>query len=490
MFRSEEAKAHLTLLQQPYFEEQPELVAENKLNPAELLLPEEALNPKDTLIVHCHTQKVKGGQDTAVAEEAKMQQRAKAHVMAYTVHPMEPEKWGTFPTYEIDYIPGEEGHYEKEAQYRHFVHAGEEAMLPLLHEIQRTGARNVIFRGHHADGGLLAFRLHHKLQQFNETYGLGVDSLPVVTVHSLYREKEDGTDSDAMERYNAQGGTTRARVEARLYRKLLMNEGVVTTASPLQLKYFQEFGVPPEMVPVMPPGINQEVFTYEGDEDADWAIAEKYGIERGQRFIYVPARMSPQKGHLEDIAAFGRLAAKYPDVKLLFTGGDNTPKDEEYRSQLRAAAEAAGIADRLILSNFVKQDELAALARRSSFVMLASKYEHFGLSLAETMNCGALAIAGKNMGSTMSAVEFGRQREQETLIAVDPYDIDELAAAMDRVLGNPQLQRQIAANGRAWANTLTWENSVSQLLTIAGRQMKANQLRRERAFMANDIAAD
>jgi glycosyltransferase involved in cell wall biosynthesis len=47
---------------------------------------------------------------------------------------------------------------------------------------------------------------------------------------------------------------------------------------------------------------------------------------------------------------------------------------------------------------------------------------------------------------------------------VDPLDVDALAQAMARVLGDAGLRREMVAKGLAQAKRFTWEKAARQLL--------------------------
>ena len=56
---------------------------------------------------------------------------------------------------------------------------------------------------------------------------------------------------------------------------------------------------------------------------------------------------------------------------------------------------------------------------------------------------------------------------------VDPLDVDAIAGALDRVLGDPELARRLGEAGRARAATYTWERTaaltVEAYSDVAGR---------------------
>ena len=46
-------------------------------------------------------------------------------------------------------------------------------------------------------------------------------------------------------------------------------------------------------------------------------------------------------------------------------------------------------------------------------------------------------------------------------LVVDPLDVDEIAAGLDRVLRDPELARRLGEAGRVRAGTYTWERTAA-----------------------------
>lgn len=84
-----------------------------------------------------------------------------------------------------------------------------------------------------------------------------------------------------------------------------------------------------------------------------------------------------------------------------------------------------------------------ALQRHAYAVVQKSLVEGFGLTVTEAMWKGRPVIASKVGGIRSQIVH-----ERDGLLLEDPYDPDELAAALDRVLSDPDLAATLGANAR------------------------------------------
>jgi alpha-1,3-rhamnosyl/mannosyltransferase len=49
---------------------------------------------------------------------------------------------------------------------------------------------------------------------------------------------------------------------------------------------------------------------------------------------------------------------------------------------------------------------------------------------------------------------------------VDPYSIDDIAAGMERLLGDPALRDELVARGLRRAAELTWDATVAQTCAV------------------------
>jgi glycosyltransferase involved in cell wall biosynthesis len=153
------------------------------------------------------------------------------------------------------------------------------------------------------------------------------------------------------------------------------------------------------------------------------------GSARGDYLLY-PARPWPHKNHARLYAAFALLRAEHPGLRLVLTG-------EGAFDGLPAGVEAHGR---------VSTAELADLYRGAAAVVFPSLYEGFGMPVIEAMACGC-PVASSNVTSLPEVAGDAAR-------LFDPRDVDEIAAAVDDVLRNPQ---PWIARGLERAKAFTWD---------------------------------
>ncbi|MBE3598511.1 MAG: glycosyltransferase family 4 protein [Limnochordaceae bacterium] len=103
------------------------------------------------------------------------------------------------------------------------------------------------------------------------------------------------------------------------------------------------------------------------------------------------------------------------------------------------------------------QERLPDIYREASVLLFASWYEGFGMPPLEAMASGVPVVTTR-CGGVDSFVDPGRNA-----IAVEPGDVENLAAGVGQVLGDNSLRLRMAVNGRQTAQRFAWENVVPQL---------------------------
>jgi glycosyltransferase involved in cell wall biosynthesis len=84
-----------------------------------------------------------------------------------------------------------------------------------------------------------------------------------------------------------------------------------------------------------------------------------------------------------------------------------------------------------------------------------SLYEGFGLPPLEAMACGTPVVTSR-ISSLPEVVG-------DAALLVDPYDVEDIAAGLERVLGDEALRATLIARGRLRVKDFSWERSVSAI---------------------------
>jgi GalNAc-alpha-(1->4)-GalNAc-alpha-(1->3)-diNAcBac-PP-undecaprenol alpha-1,4-N-acetyl-D-galactosaminyltransferase len=153
--------------------------------------------------------------------------------------------------------------------------------------------------------------------------------------------------------------------------------------------------------------------------------------ETREKQIVALGRLSFEKGFDLLIDAFSRVAITHPDWTLEIVG------EGPQRAELQELIDAKHLSDRIRLSGWTEQP--GAVLRRSEIFVLPSRYEGFPNALLEAMACGAAVIA---FDCDSGPAEIVRHDIDGLLVPAE--DVAALAAALDRLLGDPDERRRLA----------------------------------------------
>jgi glycosyltransferase involved in cell wall biosynthesis len=121
-------------------------------------------------------------------------------------------------------------------------------------------------------------------------------------------------------------------------------------------------------------------------------------------------------------------------------------------------AETLGLENIVRFLGPVPEADLPALYSAATLFVFPSLYEGFGLPVLEAMACGTPVVCS----NTSSLPEVAG----DAAIMVNPLDVDELAAAMERVLMDQALREEMTGKGRAQAGRFSWERTARETLQV------------------------
>jgi glycosyltransferase involved in cell wall biosynthesis len=180
----------------------------------------------------------------------------------------------------------------------------------------------------------------------------------------------------------------------------------------------------------------------------------RHGVAPGTRYVLYVGGLSPHKNLIRLIEAFGR--AGLDDGVRLILVGDLGDVFHTHVPELRAAVSRAGLRERVHFTGFVPDDDLVYLYNRAEALAQPSLLEGFGLPAVEAMACGVPVVYSR-AGSLPEVVG-------DAGLDVDPTDVDALAAAIRRLLGDPALRRDLGGRALRRAGRFTWAESARALL--------------------------
>lgn len=174
-------------------------------------------------------------------------------------------------------------------------------------------------------------------------------------------------------------------------------------------------------------------------------------VER-ESYILSVGGVKHRKGYHLTVAAFSRIAARYPRLRYIIVG---TKGHDEYTKQIEKIIHEEGITDRIIFRTDVSDSELVTLYSGAEVYVQTSvtdtdSIEGFGMSYLEASSCGAPTIGARDSGA-QAAINDG---VTGFLVSHDP---DDIAHAIIRILDDRALAAAMGKAGVAYAQQFTWE---------------------------------
>jgi glycosyltransferase involved in cell wall biosynthesis len=211
---------------------------------------------------------------------------------------------------------------------------------------------------------------------------------------------------------------------------------VVVTSEATARIVIADYDVPPQCVSVVRPG-NDPVPPAPGSKDA---VVRLLSI----------GSVVPGKGYDLLIAALVTLA----DMPWRLTIAGDRTRNPAAAAQLDADIEACGLGDRVAVLGAVLPERIDELYLASDIFVLASRFEGYGMALAEAIAHG-LPVVSTTAGAIPDTVPAGAG------LLVPPDNTTALAQALRRLIADPPERQRLATNARAAAAKLpTWQDSA------------------------------
>ena len=245
----------------------------------------------------------------------------------------------------------------------------------------------------------------------------------VNTVHGLYASPEDPT-------------ARRALVYA-LERAASTCSGAELVQNPEDFRVLARLGVPRQKLVLLGNGVDLQRFRPATDEQDRRAAREDLGVDADTVVVGTVARLVWQKGFHELFETAERLRDTLPNVVFVVVGGSDSDKADAIRPEQLAAAARRG---RIVFVG--SRDEMEHVYPAFDLFVLPSYREGFPRSAMEAAACG-LPVVATDIRGCRQVVSPG-----QTGLLVPLHDPVRLAAAIQELVSDPALRRDMGSAGR------------------------------------------
>lgn len=241
-----------------------------------------------------------------------------------------------------------------------------------------------------------------------------------------------------------------------------------TQAEKAQLEFL--YGVKPQKITVIPPGVNTSRFYPIPQDEAKDVI----GVPRENAMLLFVGRIEALKGIdilLQAIALMKQqgIFERHPH-HLVIIGGDpdgaTYPPSAEM-ARIKALSLELGLGDLVIFLGKRDQETLPYYYSAAEALIMPSHYESFGMVALEAMACGTPVVASQ-IGGLAFLVQDGLTGY------VVPYgEAPLLAEKLTRLITDPPLRQEMGVNAAKYALNYRWEEITAQIVEVYNRMLAA-----------------
>ena len=234
-------------------------------------------------------------------------------------------------------------------------------------------------------------------------------------------------------------------------RAVRVADHILADSHATRLDLIKLLDVPDEKITVV--WLAPQADVYRVLEPAEIAAARDR-LKLPDRFILFAGTLEPRKNVAGLLRAYRLLLdrlAEFPDLILAGSRGWLFDETRKLIAELR-------LTDRVRWIDSPPDADLAALYNLASVFVLPSHYEGFGLTVLEAMACGAPVIISDR--GSLPEIAGG------AALDIDPDDPVELAEAIERVLTDDALQRELRRKGLDRVKEFSWERCARETLAV------------------------
>jgi glycosyltransferase involved in cell wall biosynthesis len=186
------------------------------------------------------------------------------------------------------------------------------------------------------------------------------------------------------------------------------------------------------------------------DDSLLQSIRGKYGLPK--RFVLNVGLIYPGK-NIPNLLRALKLVRENADIDLVIAGVGK----RMYQDDLMMIDELA-LQDHVLLPGYIPHEDLVGVYNLAEAVVFPSFYESFPAIPLEANACGCPVVTSRTGGTPEAA--------GEAALYVDPHSVDEIAAAIRRVMTDSRLRKDLIEKGYQNVKRFSWDRTARQTLDL------------------------
>lgn len=243
-------------------------------------------------------------------------------------------------------------------------------------------------------------------------------------------------------------------VRRHLQRLATQAKKIVTISDFSKGEIVDSLQIDPARVAVIPNGVDLQRFQPLSESGFAEANERLSRLAVGDRpYLLHLGGAAARKNAARVVQAFDRLKSKHRIPHSLVFVGANKLLDD-----VRCQIEASPYQEEIIQLHYVDDRDALVLLQRADILVFPSTYEGFGLPPLEAMACG-VPVA---LSNAASLPEVGG----DAAVYFDPLDVDSMAAAIEKIIGDDALRKEMIARGLSRSQSFSWDRNARSTLQL------------------------
>ncbi|MBC8449717.1 MAG: glycosyltransferase family 4 protein [Chloroflexi bacterium] len=243
----------------------------------------------------------------------------------------------------------------------------------------------------------------------------------------------------------------RARLLIRLLKRLALRSAAhcIAISEATKADFVRYHAVAPQRITAVPLAASARFCPAEAAAIA--AVRERYRLPPD--YVLYLGINKPHKNLVRLVEAWSTSPIAHGKSQLVLAGRE----DPRY-SQARQRVKELGLEEGVRFLGEVGEADLPALYSGATAFVFPSLCEGFGLPVLEAMACG-VPVACSNTSSLPEIVG-------DAALTFDPADVEAMAAALSRLLGDSDLRADLRQRGLERAQRFTWAETARRTLEV------------------------
>ncbi|MCK4629293.1 MAG: glycosyltransferase family 4 protein, partial [Sedimentisphaerales bacterium] len=183
-------------------------------------------------------------------------------------------------------------------------------------------------------------------------------------------------------------------------------------------------------------GLETKYFLERPSADKITALRNKYDIPAEAIVITTVARLFELKGHEYIIESAKEIARKHKNVMWLFIG------DGKLRQSLEQVISRLGLQDRFRFTGLIAPEQIGELLHAGDILVHCSLREGLARAIPQALLCGKPVVSFDVDGAQEVVLN------DRTGYLIRPKEVSALSAALEKLIADPELRRQLGQTGR------------------------------------------